>query len=411
MGLNPTARDLRRINKRTILQTMFQSDSISRLELSQRSGLSTGTVTNIINELLTEGIVLESGFAESEGGRRRSILTLNQTYRYFLGGELGETDIMIELFDLRLQKLNAFRISLTPEQNNPSQVVRFLIDGITILLQAAELTPDKILSMGLGLPGIVEYTEREMVSAPAWNWEPIPLKAMLREHFPFAFHLDNGVKVMALGEVESNPLMATKTVASVTLGTGVGAGIIHEGKLYRGATNSAGEWGHTIFNLDGPLCRCGRRGCLEAYIGSAAIIHRLRERADQHPALSCPDEISIIQALIRAARQDDAVANQVLEETLHYLGAGLANLINLFNPHCIILGGWLSGELGTFALPAIEEIVARYALTQPNEVVEISLSLLGRDGVSMGAARLCLEEFLDNVGGGKNSASLTSLQR
>src|SRR5258708_7174639 len=113
MGANPTARDLRRANRRTILQSMFTDGTISRLEVSQRSGLSTGTVTNVVNELLGEGIVVESGYEASEGGRRRTILALNPEYSYFLGGEIGETDVAIELFDLTLHKLKAVRYALS----------------------------------------------------------------------------------------------------------------------------------------------------------------------------------------------------------------------------------------------------------------------------------------------------------
>ncbi|HEY4388926.1 MAG TPA: ROK family transcriptional regulator [Ktedonobacteraceae bacterium] len=402
MALNPTTRDLRRANRRTILKSMFFDGTISRLDVSQRSGLSTGTVTNVINELLAEGIVLESGYEASEGGRRRTILTLNPEYGYFLGGEVGETEIAIELFDLTLHKLRDVRYPLSEKENNPAQIVQYIVEGATSLLRESQVPQDKILGLGLGLPGIVAYTDDEVVSAPAWGWEPVPLKALLSAHVSYPLYIDNGAKTMALAEMQINPGSPTETLATLQIGTGIGAGIIYEGKLYRGATNSAGEWGHMIMALDGQPCRCGRRGCLEAYVGAPGIIHHLREFDANHPLLQIGDEIGTILALIRIARNGDPIATQVLHDTIHYLGAGVANLLNLFNPRRVIIGGWLGLRLGEFALPELLQIVERYALKQPYEVAEIGLSRLGRDGVSIGAAMLVVEDFFENVGGRKN---------
>ncbi|HEX4206212.1 MAG TPA: ROK family transcriptional regulator [Ktedonobacteraceae bacterium] len=399
MGPNPTARDLRRINRRTVLQAMLTDRTISRLELSQRSGLSTGTVTNVVAELLAEGIILEAGFEASEGGRRRAILTLNSQYGYFLGGEIGETDIAVELFDITLRKLKAVRYPLASAQNNPAHVVNYVIEGATSLLQEAQVGQDKILGLGLGLPGIVERLGDELVSAPAWGWEPVPLKTMLREHFSFPLHIDNGAKTMALAEMRLNPGAPMETMAVLHLGTGVSAGVIYEGKLYRGASNSAGEWGHTIMNLDGQPCRCGRQGCLEAYVGAPGIMRHLRELDAHHPTLGSDGEIGTIAALLTSMRSGDPVAVQVVQDTVQYLGAGVANVINLFNPQRVILGGWLGLQLGEFVLPAIRHATQRYALKQPFEVAKMSVSVLGRDGVSIGAAIIALEDFVESVGG------------
>jgi predicted NBD/HSP70 family sugar kinase len=399
MRLNPTTRDLRRANRRTILKSMFANSTISRLDVSQRSGLSTGTVTNVINELLAESIVLESGYEASEGGRRRTILTLNPEYGYFLGGEIGETHVAIELFDLTLHQLKTVRYFLSEKENNPSRVVQYIVDGVATLLRESQISPEKILGLGLGIPGIVSHTDDERVSVPAWGWEPIPLKALLSAHVNFPLYIDNGAKTMALAEMQLNTDSAADTLASLQIGTGVGVGIIYKGKLYRGATNSAGEWGHTIMSLDGPVCRCGGRGCLEAYIGAPGIIRHLGELDPHHPFLQIGDEIGTILALTRVARNGDPVATQVLHDAIRYLGIGIANLLNLFNPRRVIIGGWLGLQLGEFALPELLREIEHYALKQPYEIAEISLSRLGQDGVSTGAAMLVLDGFFENIGG------------
>jgi predicted NBD/HSP70 family sugar kinase len=410
MGTNPTTRDLRRANRQTILKAMFANGAISRLDVSQRSGLSTGTVTNVINELLVEGIVLESGHEASEGGRRRTILALNPEYGYFLGGEIGETHIAIELFDLTLHQLRAIRYPLSQKENNPARVIQYIATGVATLLQESQIPEDKILGMGLGLPGIVSHTDNELVSAPAWAWEAVPLQSLLSTRIPrFPLYIDNGAKTMALAEMQFHSGPQAETLASLQIGTGVGAGIIYKGKLYRGATNSAGEWGHTAMALNGPLCRCGHHGCLEAYIGAPGIIRHLRELDPNHPFLQIGDEIGTILALIRIARNGDPIALQVLHDTIHYLGAGVANILNLFNPRRVVIGGWLGLQLGEFALPALIGEIERHSLRQPFEVAEISLSRLGQDGVSMGAAMLVLEGFFEHVGGARNLS--TTLER
>lgn len=395
---NPTARDLRRINRQTVFHYLYVEGPMSRMELSQLSGLSAGTIANVVAELLAEELVQEAGFEASEGGRPRTILTLNMEYGYFIGGEIGETEIVIELFDLKLQRLQSIKYPLISEENSPQTVVQRFAGSVKQLLAQAQIPAEKVLGMGVGVPGVVEQAEEETVSAPAWNWHPAPLKAMLHEHFQFPLYVDNGSKVMALAEMHMEPDRRAETMVTLNVGTGVGAGIIYEGKLYRGGNNSAGEWGHTTIVLDGELCRCGHRGCLEAYIGAPAIIGRMRSLAPSSPLLTSGDEVQTISELMTAAQKNDPAAKQVLLDTMHYLGAGLADLINLFNPQRIILGGWVGLLLGEHFLPEIIEETRRYALKQPFEAARIMVSQLGRGAASLGAARLALEAFLLYVG-------------
>ncbi|HEY7414485.1 MAG TPA: ROK family protein, partial [Ktedonobacteraceae bacterium] len=348
-----------------------------------------------------------AGFEASQGGRRRTMLTLNREYGYFLGAEIGETDVIVGLFDITLQKLKSVQYPLSPEDNYPEQVVRYVAEGVMSLLEATHLSEGQLLGLGLGLPGIVEYTEKELVSAPSWEWRPVPLKSLLRPHFSFPLYIENGTKTMAIAEMRLNLGLPRETMAVVHLGTGVGVGIIYEGKLYRGASNRAGEWGHTVIALNGRRCRCGHQGCLEAYIGAPGILSSLRECDPGHAVLSRDDgdEIGMIHDLIRIANSGDPVAAQVIDDAIHHLGAGIANLINLYNPRCIIIGGWLGLQLGEPALPALHRAVKRYALAPAYEMTEIRLSTLARDGVSTGAAILCLENFIETISVGKDVRS------
>jgi len=393
-----TVRDLRRINRRIVLRQLYFDGSLSRLELSQRSGLSPSTVTNVVNELLSEGIFVDSGLEESEGGRPRTILSVNSAYGYFIGVDVGETEVKIELFDLMLHNQNIIERFRNVTGNQVELLVQNIIEGIKALLVKANLPQAKVIGVGIGVPGIVERSKEVTVSAPIWDWQPAPLTAMLKKHLHLPFYVDNGAKAMALAEMWFGAGRGAESLAVLLLGTGVGAGIIANGSLYRGITNSAGEWGHSTLQLDGKKCRCGSFGCLESYIGAPGIIQRFQELAPNNLLTQSDDQIAIITAIVEAAKQKDAAALQVLKETAHYLGAGIGNLVNIFNPQRVILGGWTGLQIGEFILPDLKKFIERYALKQPLKVMDFRLCELSMDSVCQGAAAIALEDFLATAG-------------
>ncbi len=401
-----TVRDLRRRHRRLVLQHLYVDGRMSRLEMSQRCGLSAATITNVVAELLAEGIVVEAGSKESEGGRPRTILAVNPRYGYFVGVDVGETLVRIELFDLTLRTLRTVTHPLTPDDNRPSSVVRHIVTGLDTVLAGAAIPADNVVGIGIGVPGVVERAGSVLVHAPSWGWRAVPLMAMLDEQIALPIALDNGAKAMAQAELWFGAGRGVDDLAVLLIGAGIGAGIITQGALYRGATNGAGEWGHTTLALDGRLCRCGSHGCLEAYAGAAGIMASLRE-ADPHSPLIADndDQEGTIMALAAAAGRGDPVAVRVLEETTHYLGAGIANLINLFNPRRIVVGGWVGQHIGPSILPRLREVVARYALAQPLSAATVVPGQLGPDAVAMGAATLALDVFLTEAGDARRRRS------
>ncbi len=394
-----TVRDLRRRNRRVALQRLYVDGRMSRLEMSQRSSLSAATVTNVVAELLAKGIVFEAGSEESEGGRPRTILAINPEYGYFIGVDVGETFVCIELFDLTLRSLRTATHPLTPDDNQPSSVVRHIVAGVDTVLASAAIPASKVVGIGVGVPGVVERAGRVLVHAPSWGWRAVPLMDMLAERITLSIALDNGAKAMAQAELWFGAGRGMNDLAVLLIGTGIGAGIITQGALYCGATNGAGEWGHTTLALDGRPCRCGSHGCLEAYAGAAGIMASLREASPRSPLIGDDDnQEGTITALVAAAQRGDPSAIRVLEDITRYLGAGIANLINLFNPQRIVIGGWVGQHIGPYILPRLREVVDRYALGQPLAATGIVLGQLGQDAVAMGAATLALDVFLTEVG-------------
>lgn len=390
-----TVLDVRRINRSTVLRRIYLGQSMSRQELSQHSGLSPATVTNVVVELLQEGIILESGIEASQGGRPRSILTVNPHYGYFIGVEVGETRIRIELFDLTLHLIDFVAYALALDENQPEQVVQYIQQGVQAVLSTTMIPKEQVIGVGIGVGGLVEHVS---ACIPGWEWQSVPLAALLEERLHMPIFLENSAKAMAQVENLFGTGQGYEHMVTLLIGTGIGAGIIADDMLYRGGSNSAGEWGHTTIALDGRLCRCGSHGCLEAYAGAPGIIERLREIAPESHLIRDDDQEGTITAIVAAARDGNPAAVQVLKDTAHYLGGGIANLINLFNPQLIILGGWVGLEIGAYILPELCQFVARYALKQPFSTVKIVVSRLGQDAAAMGAAALILEQFLLTAG-------------
>jgi predicted NBD/HSP70 family sugar kinase len=396
---NLSSRDLRRTNRATILRTLYFGGEMSRVNLSQQTHLSTATVTNVVAELLNEGSVIEVGSEESLGGRPRTILAINPRYCYLVGVDVGEQHLGLELFDLTLAKVATAEYPIFTHLAHPERIAERIAQGIETMLSTAGVSQQaNVLGIGVGVPGVIQMTTEPVVHAPSIGWKAVPFHHLLEEQVPYRIFLDNGVKAMTQAELLIGAGRGYQHFVVVLMGTGVGAGIVVNGALYRGASNSAGEWGHSRLSLDGPLCRCGNRGCLEAYIGSSRILDRLRTQVPTHPALEYANEEEAMSSLAASARAGDPGAVQVLEETTHYLGVGIANLINFFNPQRLILGGWVGCQLGHLILPALRGIIETMSLPSSAQAVSLEVSQFGQDAVALGSATLVLERFLSSGG-------------
>lgn len=393
-----TIRDVRRSNRSRVLRELYFRGPSSRPRLTRDTGLSAATVATIVSDLCAGGIVLEAGLDEPEVGRPSAILKVNPAYGSFIGVDFGNTQMRVELFDLTLAKSAAVVVQLSPEQNEAAPLVEIIVRAVRQVQETAGVSDEDVLGIGIGVPGIVERATEVSVHIASWKWQQAPLQAMLAEHLTIPIFMDNGANAMAQAEMWFGAGRGYHNLAVLLIGTGVGAGLFADGSPYRGTTNSAGEWGHTKIERRGRICRCGRRGCLEAYVGAKAIIDRLREAVPDSPLLKPGHNMETIVALHEAARTGDETATSVLTETAELLGEGIANLVNLFNPELVILGGWVGVRLGGDMLPTIKRIVEAEALPAPGRTARIALGQLQDDAVAMGAATLALEVFLANAG-------------
>lgn len=391
---------LKEVNKSLVLSAIHNNGPISRAEIARICNLSVATVTNLVTELLKEKIVIETGYQKSRGGRRSGLLEINSDNSFLIGVELGETEITTLLTNSKLEKKALKKISLDESENRPDTIISAIITSIHSVILEVNIPLEKVLGIGIGVPGLVDRDQGISIFAPNWGWHDVPMKEKIEQAIGVPIYVDNGAKVMALGEKWAGAAQGTNNVIALIIGTGLGAGIIVNGKMCRGASESAGEWGHMVININGPKCSCGNRGCLEAYAGVSAIARRTKEilsTTKDDSALRPLKNIQpakIVQKVISTVRENDPLAKQILKETGQYLGIGIANLVNLFNPEIVIIGGWVGIEAGEILLPTICSTVQEHALEFPFRFTKIVISQLADRAIVIGAATMVLRKFL-----------------
>ncbi|SED99007.1 Sugar kinase of the NBD/HSP70 family, may contain an N-terminal HTH domain [Amycolatopsis lurida] len=388
-----TVRDLRRHNRSLLLSKLYFDGPLSRHELSGLTGLSAATVSNVTAELGEERLIIEAGLVESDGGRPRVLLRVDPAYGHVAGVDIGETGVKVELFDLTMNRLATVEHPLASPRPDAAAAVTQVASGLREVITEAGIDEATVLGVGVGVPGTVEQGEALRVHAPTIGWQEVPLTDLLRaEGVELPLFVDNGAKTQGQGEMWFGAGRGARHAVIALIGSGVGAAVVADGTTYRGSTSSAGEWGHTTIVFGGQECRCGSRGCLESYVGAEGVLARYRKA--RGGKASDEDEQTQFAALLESAGKSKTAA-KVLEETAGYLGAGIGNLINLFNPERIVVGGWAGLTLGEKYLPEIRRVAGEHALAHVFDQTEIELGQLGPDAVAIGAATLPVAALLE----------------
>ncbi|MEV6327759.1 ROK family protein [Streptomyces sp. NPDC051909] len=404
-----TVRDLRRENRTAVLRRLYFDGPMSRLMLAPATGLSSGSVSNVVSELVAEGLVEEAGSVDSAGGRPQTLLRISPDSGRMIGVDVGETRVRVELFDLTLAELARTDRALPSRGPRTSRydvdlVVAHVRDGIAEVLREADVAPDRLLGVGVGVPGIVAHTADDgaVVHGQTVGWDAVPFERLLRRTVDLPatvpYRIDNGAKTLGQAEMRFGAGRGARSAVTVLFGSGVGACVVTDPL----GAGRALEWGHLTVDVRGRRCRCGARGCLEAYAGAEALLARWREAGGTPPADA--DEETALTALLAAAHPadpdtaPDATALAVLEETAEYLGAGFADLINLFQPERILVGGWAGLQLGARFLDTVTRYATEYALRHPASRTSVGLGTLGPEAVTVGAALLPLDDFFARGG-------------
>lgn len=385
-------------NKDVVLDIIRRSpEGISRAEIAEALAVSRATVSGIVDRLIASGIVLERGAGISRGGRRPIVLKINPEAGHVLGIDLGATHLLVVVSDLSGRVIAESEKHLDIGEG-PEVCFEQIEEVVAGLLEQRALKWEQIWAVGMGVPGPV-ITAHGMVSFPPImpGWDRFPIRQRLEALWHKPAFVDNDADLGALGEGTFGAGRGESNLAYIKIGTGIGCGILLDGKIYHGVLGTAGEIGHVTISPDGPPCKCGNYGCLEAMAGGRAIAQRaqLAVAAGQPTMLTHRNHERPLtdQDVVQAARAGDPLSQQLLSDAGRLIGTALASLINLLNPGLIIIGGRMA-TAEDLLLGPIREAVQQRSLRASFQAARIVPAALGRRTIALGAAALAIENGL-----------------
>ena len=334
---------IKQINTSSILRAIRENGCVSRIEISKITGLTPATVSSSVNRLIKMKLVKEIGSGQSSGGRKPILLELNHESTLILGVHISAKEISLGIVDLDSNILATNVISVGTEKEYQS-MLKLIKKGIYDLVEQTKVDFEKIVGLGVAIAGLTDPVKGIVLLFPALNWKYEKIKKDLEVEFNLPVAIENDSRAMALGERWFGVAKDVSNFIFMQVDVGVGSGICMDGKLLTGVTYGAGEIGHIPINTDDTLCVCGRKGCLETKISTAAIIERFGHglRAGLNCRFCGPNDKPTIEQIVEWGNEGDELSIDVLRETGSYIGIGLSIYINLFNPSMIILGGSVS---------------------------------------------------------------------
>lgn len=371
----------KQLNKELILQQIFLTSKISRNEIIENTALKKATVANLVNELLEEQLIMDAGKEESTGGRRSSLLKLNDEAGYALSIDIGVnylTGVITNLSGTIIWKVREFI-----QDTSFEKYFTKILSLIKILEAHVPESRYGIIGLGLAVPGIIN-TDGIILNAPNLQWRNIHLLDLINEHIEYQAILNNEANAGAFAEFSHTYNQQHQNLLFISIGYGIGVGIIMNGELFLGEQGFSGENGHMIIQMDGKLCRCGRNGCWEAYASESALINEF-ETTLNNTGLS-------LEKIMEMDTNNEEVA-ALFTKMSRYIGIGLMNLIYTFNPSKIIIGNRI-----TLLQEQLESNIKKYVHDKSSiffkDEVEIEFSTLKENTILTGAATLAINQFL-----------------
>lgn len=389
---------MREANRLLILNYVREYGPISRATIARATGLSATTVSTIIDALLQEGFVQEGTMqkAVASSGRRVVPVHFNAVCGYILGVALGRNHLTMLLCDLSASIVSRSMLPFDTGQG-AAVCIPLLATALRTFVSEQGISWSRIVGVGLGMPGPIDPHLQGPITPPRMpGWHNVNVRDLLKQELGVPVYLDNNANLGALGESRYGAGHNTNNMIYLQLGAGIGGGLIIDGKMYRGSTGGAGEIGHMTIEPQGPLCSCGKRGCLEALAGAVAIVDKVHQlqslvRLDQGSATTTEvEEITDIVQVVRAAQVGDPSCKAALESAGIFIGIALANLMNVLNPSLILIDG-SSMRAGSLLLDPIRQTIAAYSLPDLQANTRIVTGALGNDATSLGGVAVVLD--------------------
>jgi glucokinase-like ROK family protein len=392
---------VREINLSVILSQLRERAPISRASLAEITGLNKTTVSSLVQALIDTKFVYENGVDTSGMGRPSVLLELNPSAGYVIAGEIG-----VDFVNMLCADFVGNVIWQKTERTRQDMGQQAILNRTLVLLHEASTAcsgrcNDNLLGVALGVPGLINYSTGTLLFAPNLGWQDVPLRDIIARHFDGEIFIDNEANLSALAEHFFGPARSFNEVLFISAGVGLGGGIVRNGHIHRGASGFAGEFGHMTADPDGELCSCGNHGCWEMAASQSAVFQAIRKSIQngRHSTLAevieQNEEELTIPLVVQAVKQGDQVALEALQQVGHYLGIGIASLVNAVNPDLIVFGGILS-LAGEYLLPVIERELAARALQWNARATQIVIARYGSNACSMGGVATVVKSILEH---------------
>lgn len=374
---------VKKVNQKLLLKEILKNSPISRAKLSEMTGLNKSTVSSQVNTLMKENLVFEIGQGQSSGGRRPVMLVFNKKAGYSVGIDVGVDYINGILTDLEGTIVLDQHHHL--ECSSPEITKDILIEMIHHFIANMPQSPYGLIGIGICVPGLIDKNQK-IVFTPNSNWRNIDLKPFIQEKFNVPVFIENEANAGAYGEKVFGAAKNHDNMIYASIGTGIGIGVIINNDLYRGVGGFSGEMGHMTIDFNGPKCSCGNRGCWELYASEKALLKSLQTKEKKVSN----------QDIIDLAHLNDVGTLRALQNFGFYLGIGLTNILNTFNPQAIILRNSII-ESHPMVLNSIRSEVSSRVYSQLGNSYELLPSVLGKNASALGMSSIVIDHFLDMV--------------
>jgi glucokinase-like ROK family protein len=377
----------RQLNIALILNLLKQQKTLSRAQLAKNLNLSKMTVSAIVSDLITEGIITEIGEGDvaSNGGRKPILLHLSKQNMYVIGIDVGRTNIAVAIAGLSGDVLHKARTS-TCADHSVESVLAQLKDIVESIITESKINRSKIIGIGFSIGGLIDKTRGFIDVSPDFEWSEIPMRARLEEMFHIPVVIDNCTRVMALGELWHGSATGVKNLFYVSVGFGIGSAIVMNNSIYENYS----EFGHVYITRKNVRCDCGMTGCLEAVASGQAIEREANTNTD---AFGNPSHWITGKEIHQSALDGNEAARTILCNAGRYLGRALSMVANLFHPEKIIIGGGVTNA-GEFLYEPLKKEFLTHTMAALRDSIDLEISLLGDDAGMLGAVSLALDTYV-----------------
>lgn len=393
---------MRRMNNKTVIDLLRKEAPLSRANLSTLTGLNRSTVSSIIDDLINEGWVTETTYQSDKVGRPGLLLEINPSGGFAIGVEIGVDFILAICVDFSAKITWHKRIETDPDEGR-TEILGKAFKLTAEAIEAGKTNYSRPLGIGIAIPGLVDVHEGVLKNAPNLHWYDVPLRLIWTQQFNIPVYVENEANAAALGEFHYGAARGINNLIYIAAGYGLGSGIIIDGNLLRGNKGYAAEVGHMTCDPDGEMCNCGKRGCYETLIGPRAVVKRVKkiiadEGGDSTFLHTTKNGQAVFgyDAVVDAAKHADQVALTALENVGKSLGVVVSNLVNVFNPKMVILGGALN-YAKDYIQPVVKEVVKANALELCQQDLEITNSQLDPYSSVMGTISMILEKNFSDL--------------